>query len=239
MKTTEKDGYKYSYNHAREFKIIYSDIFKKKMYEIDLKSESPKILDIGAHIGVATIYFKQKYPKSKIVAFEPNPYTFKLLEKNVAQNNLVDVDILNAAVGDKDEESIFYISREDEGVAWSWDNAMVKNKWYDPKKTKEISVRTVTLNKYLKEDTDLLKIDIEGMEERVLKSIGEDLKKVKNIVMEFHGSSTNPDNNIHRITKLLEKHYFKVKINQGWKFIPIDKLDERKDPFWVGIHASK
>ncbi len=239
MKTTEKDGYKYSYNHTREFKIIFSDIFKKKMYEIDLKTKYPRIIDIGAHIVVDTIYFKQKYPKAKIIAFEPNPYTFKLLEKNVSQNNLADVDIINAAVGDKDEESIFYISRADPDEAWSWDNAMVKNKWYDERKAREIKVHTATLKKYLKEDVDLLKIDIEGMEERVLKSIGENLKKVKNIVMEFHGSSTNPGNNIHRITKLLEKYDFRVKINQGWKFVPLEKLDETKDPFWVGIHASK
>lgn len=239
MKTTEKDGYKYTYNHAREFKIIYSDIFKKKMYEIDLKTTSPKILDIGAHIGVATIYFKQQYPKAHIVSFEPNPYTFKLLEQNVIQNNLTDVDIVNAAVGDKDAESTFYISTQDPEEAWSWDNAMVKNKWYDPKKTREIKVRTTTLKKYLKTEVDLLKIDIEGMEERVLKGAEEDLRNVKNIVMEFHGSSTNPDNDIHRIVSLLERHKFKVKINQGWKFIPLEKLNDTKDPFWVGIHGSK
>jgi FkbM family methyltransferase len=42
---------------------------------------SPYIIDAGANIGLSIIYFKKKYPNSKIVAFEPDKLIFNILKK--------------------------------------------------------------------------------------------------------------------------------------------------------------
>lgn len=238
MKTRRYGDLKFSFYNTEEFERIYEDIFKKGVYDIKLNSPSPKILDCGAHIGLSVLFFKQKYPNAKITAFEPNPYSFQILEKNVSQNNLKNITLKNQAISDKTGKIDFYISEEDIEVAWSWDNAAVKNKWLDLNRVDIISVNSTTLKPFLKEKIDLLKLDIEGMEERALTASGKNLSNARNITLEFHGSTTNPGNNVHRVIHLLKKQGYEVKVNQGWKFIPEDKINERKDPFWLSIYAS-
>lgn len=56
------------------------------------------IIDIGANIGVFTLYSRILFPKSKIISFEPNPASFKCLDKNT--NFMNNVFIENVAFGD-------------------------------------------------------------------------------------------------------------------------------------------
>lgn len=73
-------GIKFSFVNWKEFVLIYKDIFISKEYRFTADNDPPLIFDCGAHIGVSVLYFKKLYPKAKIIAFEPNPVTFKLLE---------------------------------------------------------------------------------------------------------------------------------------------------------------
>ena len=78
---------------------------------------------------VSILFFKKLYPQAKIIAFEPNLETFKLLELNIKQNDLRDVDLVNAAVSDRTGEIDFYITKEDfvtEGnwSSWHWGDAV-------------------------------------------------------------------------------------------------------------------
>ena len=54
------------------------------------------IIDCGANIGLASIYFKFHFPDVKIYAFEPEISNFKMLKKNVA--NYKDVFIFQKAI---------------------------------------------------------------------------------------------------------------------------------------------
>ncbi len=51
----------------------FEEIFEQEIYQFNPRTEKPLIIDCGANIGLATIYFKQQYKKSKVLAFEPDP----------------------------------------------------------------------------------------------------------------------------------------------------------------------
>ena len=46
------------------------------------QKKPPLIIDAGAHIGCATIWFKHQFPTARIVAVEPEPENFRLLSQN-------------------------------------------------------------------------------------------------------------------------------------------------------------
>jgi len=54
------------------------------------------IIDAGANIGMATLFFTHKYPRAKIVAIEPEASNFAILSKNCS--GLPNVTLTNAAL---------------------------------------------------------------------------------------------------------------------------------------------
>ncbi|GAM40553.1 hypothetical protein TCE0_039r12991 [Talaromyces pinophilus] len=84
--------------NPKEAQFIYKEIFEDHCYDIpnlhtrpsdaSEPSSGPFIIDAGANIGLFTLYMKQKYPASKILAFEPAPQLFELLCRNLALNSI-------------------------------------------------------------------------------------------------------------------------------------------------------
>lgn len=237
IRTTKRNKFKISFSNDEEFERIYEDIFKRNEYPFKTTKETPFIIDCGSHIGLSVLYFKKLYPNAKIVAFEPNPLTFKLLQKNIFQNKLRDVKLINVAVFDKNGNIDFYVDKNTENP-WGWGDSAVINKWYSVDTAKTIKVKAITLSQFIKPKVDLLKLDIEGVEERVLRSIEDKLKNIKEIMIEFHGSSTNPKNDSSRRLTFLRKNGFVYRISQDWQFIPEEKI-KRDDPYWLSIYAKK
>ncbi len=237
IKTVRREGYSISYINEEEFELIYKDIFKLKEYKYSTQNNNPFIIDCGSHIGLSILYFKKLYPYAKIIAFEPNPMTFTLLEKNINQNNIENVTLINAAVAEEKREIDFYISTDEE-IPWTWGDSAAKNKWATDETTKIIRVPSVKLSEYIVEEVDLLKLDVEGLEEVVLRELNEKLTDIDEIFMEFHGSSTNQTNDSGRILQFLKNKGFSYTITQESKLI--DEQDIRKnDPYWLIIHADK
>ena len=79
---------------------LYREIFARQQYYFRAETESPLILDCGANLGMASLYFKWLYPKARVRAFEPDPSTFELLKQNLARNG-VDVSRTTALCGIK------------------------------------------------------------------------------------------------------------------------------------------
>src|SRR5438105_3045769 len=131
IQTTTLDGIAFSFINKEEFAMIYDEVFRYKPYSFSATTSSPVILDCGAHIGVSILFFKKLYPHAKIIAFEPSRETFKLLKLNVEQNNLHDVELVNAAVSDRAGEIDFYVTKddfetEDNLYSWHWTDAAVR-----------------------------------------------------------------------------------------------------------------
>src|SRR5690349_947133 len=96
------------YENSEEFNELKKELYTEHRYYLELDKEDPVILDMGAHIGLATLYFKQIYPEATITAFEPHPGNFAILQKNVLENQLKNVALVQAAVAPKDGQIVLH-----------------------------------------------------------------------------------------------------------------------------------
>ena len=92
-------------DHNRKFTLrggttdlnCFEKVFRHLEYNSPFHSEDPAlIVDGGANIGTATLYFALKYPSAKIIAIEPELENFKLLARNCA--GLPNVELRQAAL---------------------------------------------------------------------------------------------------------------------------------------------
>jgi len=200
-RTTTVAGFTVHYSHAEELAVLNDEIFEHEEYRFDCLRAAPRILDCGAHIGLSVLYFKRRFPRARITAFEANPDTFALLTRNVCGNGFTDVELVNAAVAEQAGTVEFYVARDPS--FWHWGDAAVKNMWFSNEVFRTIRVRSVALAAYLTERIDYLKMDIEGLETRVLRAVTRQLPQVDRMAVEFHGSYTNPDNQLGLVRGML------------------------------------
>ena len=158
------------------------EIFVSEVYKFKTDKEDPLILDCGANIGLSTIYFKQLYPKAKIIAFEADPNMMKLCSSNINSFGLTGINLVQAAVWNTDGHMTFL------------PNDTLGGKLNEDIKSSEaIEVKTVRLKSYLKEYVDFLKMDIEGAEVDVLLDVKDDLKNVGALFVEYHSQRDRED----------------------------------------------
>ena len=99
---------RFSYTNTQEFRGLYREIFKQHQYYVELETETPLIIDAGAHIGLATLYFKQQYPAGRVVAIEPLPQNLQLLHHNLEMNRIDGVVVIPAALVDQPGPTTIY-----------------------------------------------------------------------------------------------------------------------------------
>jgi hypothetical protein len=75
------------------------------------KNSQPVIVDVGSNIGLAILFFKRLYPSSTVIGFEPDPGAFEVLKRNIADDRLRGVQVLNGAVHGKRERVYLYGDR--------------------------------------------------------------------------------------------------------------------------------
>ena len=148
---------------ADEMQIFHA--LMKKYYDID--DGEGYFLDLGANIGTTCIYFLKKLaPNLKVIAFEPDPETFKLLRANLILNDLDDrATAVNCGLGDKFDEMTMYRNLINPGA-----NSVFQ---YATDMPTEI-VKIIPLDSYLAEkniaaqSVKYIWIDTEGFEAQVL-----------------------------------------------------------------------
>src|SRR5260370_35941728 len=64
---------------------VFNSIFRREEYGLRIPALPKVIVDAGAYTGLSTVYFALKYPDACIIALEPSPYNFDLLELNTAK----------------------------------------------------------------------------------------------------------------------------------------------------------
>lgn len=60
----------------------FDQIFVSRIYNVPLNSPPQSIIDCGANVGMAAIYFANRFPESMIIAVEPEESNFEILEAN-------------------------------------------------------------------------------------------------------------------------------------------------------------
>ena len=130
------------------------------VYEVE-KMKNPKvILDIGANIGSFTIVAARLFPNAKVIAVEPEPSNIQLLKKNIAINNLTNVEVVECAVSDKAGTAELFLD-----AARNSAHSFLKDIGAGGREG-SIIVPTVTLSHFGK--IDAMKIDCEGAEFQIL-----------------------------------------------------------------------
>ncbi len=188
--TTFTNGYKVSFRNDCELEVIYDDIFAKNIYFFQAGNPEPYIIDCGGHIGLAVLYFKRLYPRSRIVTFEPNPETFSLLERNIAQNSLRDVKAFNVALSRRDSNATLYVG-ENFLQAWDSTDTIEPNLWPNMDQYRSIDVRSTRLSSFINGRVEFIKMDIEGAEYDVLEESRARMGSVGAITLEYHQNERN------------------------------------------------
>lgn len=209
--------------------FLFREVFLHNLYYFDTKKKDPIIFDCGANMGMATLYFKWLYPDSIIYAFEPDPTTFALLEKNIKQNNFKDVHLVNVALLDKKGVTNFYVDKDNPG--WLTMSVLQERLPKD-----KISVKTMPLSSYvLKEQVDFLKMDVEGAELAVIQDLikAQKLKSFNEMVIEYHnGIGDHLD--FSKFLDLFEKSGLRYRISAN--AIPLYQKDAFQD---INLYAYR
>lgn len=152
--------------------------------------KNPIIFEAGGHYGIDTSIFANKWPKSTIISFEPNPHAFQLLEENT--RNFPNVNRYNIAVNDYNGTAVLNVCYGTTGDNDVFEGASslleasegMKIHYQGPK----VEVPCVVLDDWCTENKiekiDFMWLDLEGLELQILKSSPRILSKVKVIYTE-------------------------------------------------------
>ncbi len=221
LKFMEVGNFNAAYVNENVMAELYTSIFKDKIYDFNSDNPQPNIIDAGSNLGMAMLFFKNKYPLAKILCFEPDPYNFALLQKNIATNNLKNVVAIKAALAKKTGVIPFY---GEAGDASDVRGNSIIPLWGNQRNTSKITtVKAIKLSSYIKNKIDCLKMDIEGAEQQVLEELGEKLKLIKILVMEVHEIQNNYfENNLQTICSILQNYNFDIEVQtiDNLSFLP-------------------
>jgi len=182
---------------------LFKEIWLAEQYYFRTSAPAPLIIDAGANIGMAVLYFCKQYPSARVLAFEPDPTACAALKKNVQANKL-NVTVHQAAVGGEAGEIDFFSDPAHEaGVSMS---AHATGRL-----TRRTTVQCVCLSRFITEPVDLLKLDVEGSETEVLVELAASgkLELVQRLIVEFHEHKGQPRNQLPVILDLLRS--FKIR----------------------------
>ena len=146
---------------------------------LDADYEPDCIVDIGANVGAAALYFASAYPWARFFCYEPSPSTFGYLERNVAA--IPSVQTFNCGLGSAAAEAKLYL-----GSSQCLQNSTVRS----PEVTERFeTVRVERASAALAPLVGgrcILKIDTEGCEVPILEDARELLPRFDVIYLEYH-----------------------------------------------------
>jgi FkbM family methyltransferase len=222
-------GGRVKFHDFQEYLGLYRDLFIGHSCGMELDHPCPVILDCGANLEVATLYFKRRFPRARIVAFEPNPDMFALLQENISMNCLADVSAEKVAVAAQEGEATFVRPTIADPGSFITHNGV-------PDGVDSVTVPTVRLSTAVNRlgSVDLLKLDIEGSEYEVLGELEQTraIDKIKACIIEYHAHKC--PNPIEDVVSLLSRNHFPYRLRADWK-----PWFEPDDPHIVMIYAKK
>ena len=168
------DGFVSSVLEGHEYPVLYWKL-------VDVKV----VVDIGAHVGAALRHFVKLFPNAKYFAYEPNPRAFELLKRNTEHINAKNLWLNRCALGAFDEEMKLYM-----GMHSSMQASLLPNEEnVDDGVVIPVKEAGSEIDKTCGGNIDLLKLDTEGMELPILRSLDARLKQVKYLFVEYHSDS--------------------------------------------------
>lgn len=132
------------------------------------------VIDGGANMGVFSVFVANKYPDSTIYAFEPTPYTFDLLKKNIEPYS--NVQAFQIGLGEEAAQRDFQVYLDSSGINH------FNSENFQGQGSETISVKLTTIDNFVNENSaikqiNFIKLDTEGYEPNILKGAIESIKK--------------------------------------------------------------
>jgi FkbM family methyltransferase len=197
----------------KEDLVSLNEIFEEEEYSIINnfpKGKKHLVLDLGANIGLFSLYFLNRYPSATIISVEASKSTFRILQKTIDEQVNSDWEAINNAV--YSEETTLRFSNSGTSTARKIINS--------DSNCSTDQCETITLNNLVsqiiskseqKEFYITIKMDIEGAEEKVVLENSEWLRKVDFLIIELHEVV-----NQIAIIDTLKKHFIHtLDINRG------------------------
>jgi amino acid adenylation domain-containing protein/FkbM family methyltransferase len=219
----------------RDADVVYQEVFDDEGYlrhGVTL-ADGDCVFDVGANIGLFTLFVHQRCRGARVFAFEPIPPTFAVLQENVRLYGL-DVKAYECGVSDKAgvAEFTFYpeasassgmyadvleegkVSRafiENKGELGRYADELLEGRF----EAERYECRLRTLSEVIAEERveriDLLKVDVEKSELDVLRGLAaDDWARVRQVVLEVHDT----DGRLEEVTSLLNRHGFDFVVEQ-------------------------
>jgi len=158
-------------------RTVIREVFVDGEYSRAVQPTPRFIVDVGANVGMASLYMAARFPDAIIYAIEPCPQTYERLVRNTASNP--SINTYNIAISSKNGEAAFFVSAAHFGSSLRARGAPGE---------REIRVQTLTMNSFLDqiglERIGLLKFDIEGHEAELLRGL--DIERVGQFIGELH-----------------------------------------------------
>lgn len=150
---------------------VYDSVFIRAEYDVAIP-EPKVIVDAGAHIGLASVWFARRFPRAKIIALEPDDANFRLLVRNTRRYN---VTALQCALWNKNAKLRIV---NDSADSWS----------FRVTESDTGNIEAVTVDWLMQKfgAIDCLKLDIEGSEKIVLENSSGWIHTVDTMIVELH-----------------------------------------------------
>lgn len=197
----------------------YDSVIFDRFCELQLTGKV--VYDIGAHIGFHSLYFARLVGNTgKVVSFEPNAENVKRLKMNVDANSDLKniVSVYETAVSDHDGTEKMMIHNKIEsgrsmGNFLKGSNTLLSEEVFVGKGFQETEIKTIKIDSVAKEfniqhKPDVIKIDVEGAEYKVLIGAKETLQTCRPILfIEIHSIMS-----MFNVTSLLRSLNYDLKI---------------------------
>jgi len=231
--------------------IIYGSLFYNRRMDsfndeeylyknLDLKDKI--IIEAGAHVGIYTIFFAKQIGKGRVIAFEPNPFSYYLLCKNVKSNSISNVVPVNAGLSNQNDILHFMSPRfnTEKGTFKADKQVLIKE---NKEKITEIDVPVTTIDntikKYSLNNVDFVKIDTEGYEPYVIEGMPDTLERLKPLVyFEIHGlNDSQKQEDLKRIFEfMIGFDYVVVKLSRGLPEVTRDNIKNFSGGGYIASH---
>ncbi len=188
---------------------VMREIFKAREYRVAeeiIRSATEPIVDVGAHVGFFSLYARAFNSKVKIFAIEPEPQNLILMEKHFQNNSVKNIKIITGALAGESGQRNLVVAED------SHNHYLLGGNNFEAKK--KISVETFSLADFCAKNKikkiSLLKMDIEGGEFEVIKSLSPaDFLLFRNVILEYHNGNGR---DYRALELILREHGFGVQI---------------------------
>ena len=219
-------------NLLLHFFDLIDEFYHQKRIEKFIKKNKIKIktfIDVGAFEGKYTDLILKIQEKCKVIMIEPQSKYYSLLKEKYKNNNLIKI----MKIGISDKETLLKLKINKHEITSTFSQFNDTNKYLNYKailfnsnlknmttnsENIEVFPLSLILQKNNLDSIDLIKIDTEGHEYEVLYGMGDYIKKINYILVEFHIDKIYENYNSDKIHNFLLENDFTLQKKFSFPF---------------------